>query len=75
MNNSKITNHGGDVEAVLGKKQICEAFKKVSLDTVRGLSQCVLGHIIHRKASELFYFSHCVANQEPLTSYKFQKQE
>ena len=30
VNNSKITNCGGDVEAVLGKKQVSEAFKKVS---------------------------------------------
>ena len=54
VNNSKITKHGGDVEAVLGKKQVRETFKKVSLDSIRGLSQCMLGHTIHRKASELF---------------------
>ena len=71
VNNSKRPDHGGDVKAVLGQKQVCKAFKKASLDSIRGLSQCVLGHIIHRKESELFYFSHCVANQEPLTSSTF----
>jgi len=30
VNNSKITNHGGDVADVLGKQQVREAFKKVS---------------------------------------------
>ena len=73
VNNSKQTDHGGDVEAVLGRKQALKAFKKASLDPIRGLSQCVLGHIIYRKASELFCFSHYVANQELLTSSKFQK--
>ena len=71
VNNSKRPDHGGDVKAVLEEKQVCKAFKKTSLDSIRGLSQCVLGHIIHRKESELFYFSHCVANQEPLTSSTF----
>ena len=42
VNNSKRTNHGGDVEDVLGKKQAHKAFKKASLDSIRGLSQCVL---------------------------------
>ena len=42
VNNSKITKHGGDVEAVLGKKQAHKAFKKASLDSIRGLNQCVL---------------------------------
>ena len=59
------------MKAVLEEKQVCKAFKKANLDSIRGLSQCVLGHIIHRKESELFYFSHCVANQEPLTSSTF----
>ena len=71
VNNSKQPDHGGDVKAVLEEKQVHKAFKKASLDSIRGLSQCVLGHIIHRKESELFYFSHCVANQEPLTSSTF----
>ena len=52
VNNSKQPDHGGDVKPVLGKKQVCKAFKKASLDSIRGLSQCVLGHIIHRKESE-----------------------
>ena len=39
VNNSKRTNHGGDVEDVLGKKQAHKAFKKASLDSIRGLSQ------------------------------------
>ena len=71
VNNSKRPDHGGDVKAILGQKQVCKAFKKASLDSTRCLSQCVLGHIIHRKEIELFYFSHCVANQEPLTSSTF----
>ena len=75
VNNSKRPDRGGDVKAVLEEKQVCKAFKKTSLDSIRGLSQCVLGHIIHRKESELFYFSHCVANQELLTSSTFWKQE
>ena len=54
VNNSKRPDHGGDVEAVLGKKQVRKAVKKPRLDSIKGLSQCVLGHIIHRKESELF---------------------
>ena len=72
VNNSKRHDPGSDVKAALGKKkQVCKAFKKASLDSIRGLSQCVLGHIIHRKESELFYFSHCIAKQESLTSSTF----
>ena len=41
VNNSKQPDHGGDVKAVLGQKQVRKAFKKASLDSIRGLSQCV----------------------------------
>ena len=71
VNNSKRPDHGGDVKTVLEEKQVRKAFKKANLDSIRGLSQCMLGHIIHRKESELFYFSHCIANQEPLKSSTF----
>ena len=37
---------------LLQKKQVCETFRKTHLDSTRGLGQHVLGHIIHRKASE-----------------------
>ena len=44
VNNSKRPDHGGDVKAIFEKKkkkQVCKAFKKASLDSIRGLSQCV----------------------------------
>ena len=49
VNNSKRPDHGGDVKAVLGKKQVCKAFKKASLDCIRGLSRYVRTHYIQKR--------------------------
>ena len=49
---------------LLQKKKVWETFKKTHLDSTRGLGERVLGHIIHRKASESFYLRDSVVKQE-----------
>ena len=60
VNNSKMEQ----MWMLLQNKQVCETFKKTHLDSSRSLSQRVLGHIIHRKASEFFYLRDSVVKQE-----------
>ena len=60
VNNSKMEQ----MWMLLQNKQVCETFKKTRLDSTRGLGERVLGHIIHRKASESFYLRDSVVKQE-----------